>query len=567
MDRGVLRHMAALRRNRKGTVTVLTALGMVSLLCLAGVTIDLGDAFDAHRALQGANDLAAVAAASDLNAASAAAVAAATANGYQQTAIASVTTGIYVPNPLIPVNQRFTPAPAASSNAALVTMSNPQQVFFNGAYNLAGQGGNTPPISNSLPIGTQSIAVNAVGASFTIGTQLANLNGGLINSVLGGLLGSNISLSVMDYNALLTTQIDLFQFSQALAAELQVTGLTYQQLFSSHVTLGQVVQALDSAGANGPAATALNEIAAAAGGSTQTLNLSQLINFGPFQYYQVGSPEVMSLDISAYQLLSLAGQLAGAGHLIALAVNANIPGISTVTGDLTIGEPPVGTTMITIGNTGTSVHTAQTRLYLSVGIGLLGAAQVNLPLYMELASGTASLSSMSCNVLDAPASSVTLAVSPSVASAWIGSVSPANMVNFSVEPTVSPAVLVNVASGLNLLTVDGYATASISNLKPTNVTFSYSDIQNNVMHATDTKDYVESLLSSLLGAPTLTASLLGLPVPVPPAVVSQLDALLVAAAAPVDQLVSGSLQTLGVSLGVADTWVNGEHCAPAMVAQ
>jgi uncharacterized membrane protein len=99
------------------------------------------------------------------------------------------------------------------------------------------------------------------------------------------------------------------------------------------------------------------------------------------------------------------------------------------------------------------------------------------------------------------------------------------------------------------------------------VTFSYSDIQNNVMHATDTKDYVESLLSSLLGAPTLTASLLGLPVPVPPAVVSQLDALLVAAAAPVDQLVSGSLQTLGVSLGVADTWVNGEHCAPAMVAQ
>jgi uncharacterized membrane protein len=141
------------------------------------------------------------------------------------------------------------------------------------------------------------------------------------------------------------------------------------------------------------------------------------------------------------------------------------------------------------------------------------------------------------------------------------------MVNFSVEPTVSPAVLVNVASGLNLLTVDGYATASISNLKPTNVTFSYSDIQNNVMHATDTKDYVESLLSSLLGAPTLTASLLGLPVPVPPAVVSQLDALLVAAAAPVDQLVSGSLQTLGVSLGVADRWVNCEHCAPAMVAQ
>jgi uncharacterized membrane protein len=42
---------------------------------------------------------------------------------------------------------------------------------------------------------------------------------------------------------------------------------------------------------------------------------------------------------------------------------------------------------------------------------------------------------------------------------------------------------------------------------------------------------------------------------------------LAAAAAPVDQLATSVLQTAGVEIGVADVWMTGIRCAPAVVAQ
>ncbi len=561
--------ITALRRDRRGSVTLITTAAMLTLLCFAGLVIDVGDIFDAHRRLQGTSDLAVIAAASNLSNASAAASVVAADNYYPAGAVSSVVTGIYTNNPLVPMAQRFTPGPAATANAAKVTMSAPQQLYFNGAFNMAARAGtsNKSAIPNTAQVGAQSIAVNTVAASFTVGSGLAQLNGGVINSVLGGLLGGNISLSVMDYQSLLNTQVDLFQFSNALATELNVTGVTYNQLLSGTVTLGNVVQALQLAGANGAAAGALNEIATAVGNSTEQLNLSQLINFGPFQYYQVGAAEVTPVTVSAYQLLTLAGQLAGGGHQIALSLNAGIPGIASATGIMTVGEPPVGSSMITVGNTNTSVHTAQTRLFLNIGLGApTGFVYVQLPLYLELASATATLSSLSCNVLDPTDSSVTLAVSPAVANGWIANVSPTAMVNYAQEPTPGPATLAGVSLGpLGIASITGYANFPIGN-PPANLVFTYADIQNDVMQATSTTDYFASLFSGLLGNLSLSANILGVPIGLPPAAAT-LGTTLAAAATPVDQLVSGVLQTVGVNVGVADSWVTGVHCAPAMLAQ
>ena len=108
----------------------------------------------------------------------------------------------------------------------------------------------------------------------------------------------------------------------------------------------------------------------------------------------------MAATVSASQLLTLAAGLADGGHQISLALGTTIPGIASVSGTMTVGEPPVGTTLVTIGSTGASVHTAQTRLMLRIGLlNTLGGNAVTLPLYLELASGTASLSSIGCNLL------------------------------------------------------------------------------------------------------------------------------------------------------------------------
>jgi uncharacterized membrane protein len=552
----------SLLRDQRGTVTLLTSMSMVTLLCFLGLVIDVGDIYDGHRRLQGTNDLAAVAAASNLLEASTAADASVADNGYDTSSISSVVTGIYTGDPTIPVNQRFVPSAPAVANAALVTMSKPQPLFFADIFSLAGNGGTPTP--NTAAVGSQSIAVNNIAASFTIGSALATLNGGVVNNVLGGLLGSNVSLSVMDYSNLVSTQIDLFQFAQALATEVGVTGVTYKQLFSGSVTLGQFVEALEAAGAGTAAQTALTEIAASAGGSSQSVNLSQLVNYGTFQNYQVGSPEVMAATVSASQLLTLAAGLADGGHQISLALGTTIPGIASVSGTMTVGEPPVGTTLVTIGSTGASVHTAQTRLMLRIGLlNTLGGNAVTLPLYLELASGTASLSSIGCNPLNAQSSNVTLAVTPAVTSAWIGQVNPALMTNFSTEPTVTPANLVN----LGLITVNGYANPQVTNTQATNVSFSYSQITSDTMQATSTQDYFATLFTGLLGNLQLNATLAGVTVPVPTLAANDLGTVLASASTPVDQLVSEILQTLGVNIGVADIWVTGVNCAPAVVAQ
>jgi uncharacterized membrane protein len=267
-------------------------------------------------------------------------------------------------------------------------------------------------------------------------------------------------------------------------------------------------------------------------------------------------------------LVSLAGQLAGGGRQIAINLATGIPGIAGVTGLMTVGEPPVGTTMITVGNAGASVHTAQVRLLLTVTLGstLLGAT-VQLPLYLELASATASLTSISCNVLDTTNASVTLAVTPSLASLWIGSVSAPAMANFSAEPSPAPAPLVTLSVlGLGTVTVNGFASARISNLQPTTLMFNNADIQSDLMQATDTQDYFASLFATALGQLQLSATMLGLAVAVPNAA-SQLGNILAAASGPADQLVTDLLQSLGIGLGVADAWVGGLRCAPAVLAQ
>ena len=54
----------------------------------------------------------------------------------------------------------------------------------------------------NIVISRQATAAQQRYAAFSIGSGLASLNGGLLNSYLSALTGSNVSLSVMDYEAL-----------------------------------------------------------------------------------------------------------------------------------------------------------------------------------------------------------------------------------------------------------------------------------------------------------------------------------------------------------------------------
>lgn len=158
-------------------------------------------------------------------------------------------------------------------------------------------------------------------------------------------------------------------------------------------------------------------------------------------------------------------------------------------------------------------------------------------------------------------SSVTLGVSPGIIDAWIGGVTPAAMTNFSTKVNPPPATLVNV---LGLVTVTGLAHATMANSSPTSVTFSYADIQAMNGKTVSTTSYLSSLTSSLLGNLTLNVNVLGLGLGL--GGLAQLVSNIIAGVtAPVDQLIASVLQTLGVSLGQATTWVTGIRCDGAVL--
>jgi uncharacterized membrane protein len=157
---------------------------------------------------------------------------------------------------------------------------------------------------------------------------------------------------------------------------------------------------------------------------------------------------------------------------------------------------------------------------------------------------------------------VTLAVTPALTNAWIGVASTVSFSDLSTSLTPNPATMFSLA---NLATVTGYAHASLSNLNPTSVSFSYSDIQQGTAKLTSTTDYLAQLVTSLIGSLQLNVSVAGLGIGVPPGLDMLVSTTLVSASNPIDQLLASVLSSLGVNVGTASTWVSGVTCGNSVL--
>ncbi len=383
---------------------------MVLVLGCAALGVDVGSIYADRRKAQSAADLAAIVAAGNLGKATSAAAATVMANGYPANALLSVELGTFTANAALTPQARFVTPATGAPNAARVTLRTETPLYFARMFT----GG-----SSHFDITSRATAASTALASFAIGSRLVSLNGGLLNAMLGRMLGTTLSLSAMDYQALIDAHIDAFDFINALATRLDLTGVTYDSVLSGDVKVGDIVAAMLSAqqAANGlnAATTALSNVSLALAGLTTTIVPGKLIDVGPYAAMTVGSKPKTGVSVSAFDLLSATGAIANGSNQIAASVNLGLPGIASVSVMATIGEYPQGASWMTVGTEGVSVHTAQTRVLVS--IKLLGSgpvAAVNLPVYVEVASGTATLNAVSCGRPDISTSSVTLGVTPGI---------------------------------------------------------------------------------------------------------------------------------------------------------
>ncbi len=357
----------------------------------------------------------------------------------------------------------------------------------------------------------------------------------------------------------MNSQIDLFSFSKALATQINFSGANYDSLFNTDVKVSDVLTAMATSNgstANGSVAGADALLQLARIAPSTTIKLSRLLNFGPFGEMNIGGTPAIGAKVSAFSFLSETMGIATGNHIVSSDLSAQVPMLGSLIVYLQIGERPVNAPWVTVGAEGATVHTAQTRLLLDATVYRTSIEKYHLPIYIELASGTATLSKLSCE----PVSAV-VSTTPALYNAWIGNVTPALMQNVTRITNPGPAPLYSLA---NLGTVMGLANSAVTNLQPTSLGFSQTDVSNNTPLVAKTQNFTTSLVTSLLS--TLQLSLNGVSA-LPPGLAPALSGALTKATNPLDGAINSVLTAMGISLGVAQVHVSDVRCDGSVLVQ
>jgi uncharacterized membrane protein len=537
-----------------GSIAVLMALFLAVSVVLCAVAVDLGSLYLERRSVQGAADLAAMAAAADIDHAEAAARATLAANGFGGVRSLSVIKGRYEADATLAPSARFVPG-KEPYNAVRLDAQTGGQLFFAKSF-----------------MAEPEISVSALGAAdasatFSIGSRLASLNGGLVNALLGSLLGGSVSLSAMDYSALADANVSLEGFLSALAAEIGITAGTYSDVLSSDVGVGSVLTAVVNAAASdgdGQAAQATAKLLSQIT-TTATVSLDTLIDLGSLAHAEIGQPHAgLAADLNVMSLLSAAAVAANGENQVAVNLGGSIPGLLSLTLDLAIGEAAQHSGWVATGQAGATVQTAQTRLRLIAqvgGTGLLAGVRVRLPLYIEIASAEARLADLTCGVGQGASREAIIDARPAVVRAWIGDVAPSSLSSFGSSPPVSHGAVVTAP----LISVSASAYAEMTDAEATELRFTQSDVDGHVVKTAKVHEHLSSLVSSLLQTARLDVNVLGFGLNVT-AIKTLVLSLLSPVVAALDPVVASLLEAIGVNLGEVDVEVHGIRCGDAVLA-
>ncbi|WCT75105.1 TadG family pilus assembly protein [Sphingomonas naphthae] len=550
--------MRSLWRDRRGAVTILVAVMLVASMASLAFAVDAATVFADGRRLQGIADASALSAAANISAPTSAVTSTISDNGWASRATASeVTTGSY--DVSAAMASRFT-AGGSTPNAVRVTLQSDSPLFFGKIFG-----------RNSFRVSRTATATKVDLASFSLGSRLASLDGGIANALLSGLTGTTVNLTLMDYQALVDADIDLLAFSKILQTQLSAQAMTFEQTLaiSNSVgnTLGAIASTLDAQGST-TAAAAVRKIVPSTIGMSAT-SLSALISLGPIGKQDHAAPGA-PINANSWDLIQALLQTSGGPRQITANLGTGIPGLANVKLYIAIGDRMVNSPWLTVTNSGTTViRTSQTRIYLDtnvLSVGLLSSlynvASIRLPLYVELAEAQAKLSTLSCV---SGSKTAALLVKPGIGHASIAEVptTPAStFTNQTVALPETPAAAIN----LLLLTVTINARTDLSSQNWQTVPFTNAEISAQTVKTVTATGAITALATSLTKSLSIGVQLGALKLP-SLTVGALVGDLLEAAGPPLDAVLGSVTNLLGIRLGQADVRINGVRCGvPSLVA-
>jgi uncharacterized membrane protein len=437
---------------QRGAISILAGLSLVFVIASAALAVDIGQATWKKRSLQRLVDVASLdavravgdrrdAVANCLTKATQFAQETATRNDFEYSNVSlgnslTIETGI-ADN----ATKAFTPSTnCALANAVRVTATTRSDHRF---------------MPGSVPLTTQAVAAMDPKATFSIGSRLARLDSStspILNSVLGGMLGSSLSLDAVSYNGLADASV-------TLGAVWTQLGLgTPNQILNSDVTVRNLLTAT---------ATALNNqgdptsVAAATilGTMATQVGTTAHFTFGDLMAITTGDPgAAATAQMDVLSMIGMAASVANGTNLLNLTVPITIPGVASVTAKLGLIEPPQWCVNCSIND---SRHTAQARLQFDITLlqkltVLLTQGTVHLPVYLDAAGATGTLTNIRCAV-PSTASDITVHTVAEAVTARVGTATDSSLTTPGTA-TVNPGQIVSIAG---LVTATGTATATM----------------------------------------------------------------------------------------------------------
>jgi len=415
---------------------------------------------------------------------------------------------------------------------------------------------------NTVVLIADATARRAPLATFEAGTSLLSVDSTkspLLNGLLGGLLGTSVNLTAVQYDGIAKANVSLLSvLNQAGLLNGQVNVGSVSDLLNTQISAGNLINAtLNVLTAQGIAGASVMKTQLVSI-PNQTLKLGDVLSLDPTGV--IDQAAQLNGRINPLDLIMATAQAVNQNH--AVAVNLGLPGISNV--QLTVVDPmmavrgPPGQNLQ--GNWRTEVKQSQVKLTLDVApsaLGLLGSSPISLS--VNSATGKAHLTSMTCRTAANPSTDVTIGADTNAAVVKLG-----NQSN-TATPTDFSIANVNVL-GLLGVTVKGQLqlTANLGNSSSMSTTFTVTNPATDLpaMRTLGGASDMTSVLQSQLALTSLQTcvTVLGLPVCTPrtgSAANSIISTILPLLVTPLSNLVltpvaNTVLPLLGVRLGAID---------------
>lgn len=224
-------------------------------------------------------------------------------------------------------------------------------------------------------INASARAARRTTASVVMGSRLVRVEGGLSAALLDAALGYNGKLTVMDYESLASANVDVGQYLRALNTRANIKAVTFNDVVSAPVSVGQIVDAMVATTPNGSVHALLKKAAPVSG--TDKVLLNKIIDLGAISHLPIdGLLSGETFPISVGEVLTGSAALADGDHQIAINLAAVLGDASIANASLDVGQKPQVLNYKGRAGERTELSTSQ----FGLNIGALGTLKVDVTL-------------------------------------------------------------------------------------------------------------------------------------------------------------------------------------------